>query len=31
MKESKESIDKCKEIDQEESKRILELEKTTTT
>ena len=30
MKESKESIDKCKEIDQEESKRILELEKITT-
>jgi hypothetical protein len=29
-KESKESIDKCKKIDQEESKRILELEKTTT-
>ncbi len=29
-KESKEIINECKEIDQEESKRILELEKTTT-
>jgi hypothetical protein len=29
-KESKKSIDECKEIDREESKRILELEKTTT-
>jgi hypothetical protein len=29
-KESKESIDECKEIDQEELKRILEHEKTTT-
>ncbi len=29
-KESKESIDECKEIDREESKRILELDKINT-